>query len=62
MEGQKNKIQYPRWHKSTIGKWLWGGADDEIPQGDRKVRGNINKMEQQNSNSTLKVMGDFGAG
>ena len=33
---------------------MWGGADDEVPQGDGKVRGNINTTEQQNSNSTLK--------
>ena len=37
----------------TIGKWLWGGADDEIPQGDKKVRGNINTTEQQNPNITI---------
>ena len=32
---------------------------DEFPQGDRKVRGNINATEQKNLNSTL---GDLGAG
>ena len=36
-----------------------GGADDEFPRGDRKVRGNINAMEQKNFNSTL---GDLEAG
>ena len=40
MEGQQNKIQ--------------GGADDEVPQGDRKVRGNVNTTKQQNPNRTLK--------
>ena len=34
-------------------------ADDEFPQGDRKVRGNINAMEQRSLNSTL---GDLDAG
>ena len=38
-------IQYPRWHKGTTGKRLRGGANDEVPQGDWKVRGNINAKE-----------------
>ena len=33
---------------------MGGGADDEIPKGDWKVRGNINATEQKNPNSTLK--------
>ena len=50
------------WHKDTIGERLLGGADNEVPQGDRKVQGSINAAEQKNPNSTFKVMGDFGAG
>ena len=44
MEGQQKKIQYPGWHKDTTRKGLWSEADDEISQGDRKVRGNINNV------------------
>ena len=39
--GQQKQTQYPGRHKDTSGKWLWSGEDNEIPCGDRDVRGNI---------------------
>ena len=41
MDGQQKETQYPEWHKDTTGKRLWGGENNEDPQGNKDNRGNI---------------------
>ena len=41
MERQQKEPQYPGWHKNTTKKGMWNEDDNEVPWGDKDVRGNI---------------------
>ena len=66
IEEQQKEIQYPGWHKDTIGKGLWSGEDDEVPYGDKDIWGNMYRddrrlMRSANFKQYLIVINDFDA-